>query len=156
MNATFTKLQDGSWGLRVKGDPTPGAAVTVSKRDGGTDTKTVGRVLYRGDGFAVCTIGEAADRPAPTTAPAGRTSRLFRDVKVGAVVLKGGKRYGVVTEVDAADGFAVVKLDRAKRTGSDEEHDYGAARGTRVSQSMICRLGGDADAPLQPTFSVVL
>ena len=34
MTATYTKLRNGSWGLRVKGSATVGDQVTVTKRDG--------------------------------------------------------------------------------------------------------------------------
>lgn len=47
--ATFARLQDQTWGLRVNGPrPTPGTSITVSKRDGGTKTVTVGAVLWHG------------------------------------------------------------------------------------------------------------
>lgn len=56
MNATFAKLRDGSWGLRVKGQVSSGQSVTVTKKSGGSEVKTVGRVLWSGDGVSLCTI----------------------------------------------------------------------------------------------------
>ena len=52
---TYTKLRDGSWGLRGHG-LTAGATVRVTKRDGSSKTETVGRVLWTGDGVSLATI----------------------------------------------------------------------------------------------------
>jgi hypothetical protein len=62
---TFSKLQDGSWGLRALGVPLPvaGDRVSVTKKDGTVESKVVGRVVWQGvdrygDGLpcALCTI----------------------------------------------------------------------------------------------------
>lgn len=59
MNATYTKLKDGSWGLRGAG-LTAGARVTVTTKAGVTKTETVGRVLWTGNGISIATIAAAA------------------------------------------------------------------------------------------------
>jgi hypothetical protein len=64
--ATFTKLKDGSWGLRVAGEVAAGDEVTVSKRDGSSETKSVGRVLWTGSGVALCTIADSGARRSGT------------------------------------------------------------------------------------------
>lgn len=57
MSATFTKLKSGEWGIRVVGAARPGMTVTVSKKDGTTDTKTIGKVVWSGNGVTICTMG---------------------------------------------------------------------------------------------------
>lgn len=83
MNATFTKLNDGTWGLRVTGTATAGQTVTVKKKDGSTETKCVGRVVFSGNGVSICTIGTGAAPSAARPAPTGTASRKWADVKVG-------------------------------------------------------------------------
>ena len=53
MYATYTKLNDGSWGLRVSCGPVaPYATVTVTKKSGETKVETVGQVLWTGNGVS--------------------------------------------------------------------------------------------------------
>lgn len=50
---TFTKLRDGSWGVRGH-DLVEGQRVTVTKKSGGTSTGTVGAVLFTAeDGITI-------------------------------------------------------------------------------------------------------
>lgn len=58
---TYTKLRNGSWGLRGH-DLAAGAQVVVSKRDGSTKTEVVGRILWTGQGITLATISQAAAR----------------------------------------------------------------------------------------------
>lgn len=62
---TFTKLRTGDWGLRVtgRGDVAPGDTVAVTKRSGQTELKTVGRVIWRGDGVVLCSIANGGGTP---------------------------------------------------------------------------------------------
>ncbi len=54
--ATYCRLEDGSWGLRVEGNPIVGSSVVVRKKDGTKASETVGRVL-RNNGYQwYCTI----------------------------------------------------------------------------------------------------
>lgn len=48
MCATYTKLNNGRWGVRVPGTPTAGQTVTVETRDGKTKTEIIERVLWTG------------------------------------------------------------------------------------------------------------
>lgn len=66
LSATWTKLRDGSFGLRVSSeDVRPGETVTARRKDGSTSREIVGRVLWTGEGVALCTVGSSA--PAPRT-----------------------------------------------------------------------------------------
>lgn len=50
MSASYTKLRDGNWGVRIVGPaPQQGATVTVTKKSGETKTETIGRLLWEGD-----------------------------------------------------------------------------------------------------------
>lgn len=60
MRATWTKLRSGEWGLRVTGgSPRSGDRVTVTKRNGESRVVAVGRIIWRGDGATLCTVGLA-------------------------------------------------------------------------------------------------
>jgi hypothetical protein len=58
MTIRYTKLRDGSWGIRgpeiYKG--MDGAAVTVQRKDGTGRTEVIDRVIWRGDGIGLATI----------------------------------------------------------------------------------------------------
>jgi hypothetical protein len=71
--ATFTKLRDGSWGLRVPGKASAGQSVQVLTKSGQKSTKVVGKVLWSGADpggsmISLCTIneGEASVKPGPS------------------------------------------------------------------------------------------
>src|SRR4051812_33021727 len=55
--ATFSRLRHGDWGLRVTGKCQAGMRVTVTKRDGSSSQIIIGRVLWEGDDYTLCTIG---------------------------------------------------------------------------------------------------
>lgn len=68
-NATYTKLRDGSWGIRVEGEkPVVGQVIIVRKKSGETRNETVKAVLWSGDGVNLCSIksgdSETARKPA--------------------------------------------------------------------------------------------
>ena len=69
MNATYGKLDDGTWGLRVEGGvPGIGASITVTKKDGSQKTEVVGSILWQGTTRsgkpgALCTIAGARKEP---------------------------------------------------------------------------------------------
>lgn len=60
--ATYTKLNNGDWGIKVIGDIATGASVTVTKRDGSTKTEIVGKVVWTGKDkysnadVSICTV----------------------------------------------------------------------------------------------------
>lgn len=77
MNATYTKLRDGNWGLRVEGAPQVGDAVTVVKKSGDTEERVIGRVVWTGERDGK-TISLCAIRAKTTCDNCGRhTSRLY-------------------------------------------------------------------------------
>jgi hypothetical protein len=55
VNATYTKLSNGDWGVLCDTRPNVGDAVTVTKRDKSTKRETIAQVWTRGEKFA-CAI----------------------------------------------------------------------------------------------------
>lgn len=78
--ATYTKLRDGSWGVKVRGKATVGQTVTVTKRDGQKKTETITQVLWTGDGVSLCAISAAREtghgRPTQATRRAANKAPL--------------------------------------------------------------------------------
>jgi hypothetical protein len=70
MTATYTKLRDGSWGVRVVGTVAPGAMVQVVKKSGESKTKIIGRVVWTGNGVTLATL--ACESTRSTTHRRGR------------------------------------------------------------------------------------
>ena len=58
--ATYAKLKNGDWGVRVQGVTTVGATVQVTKRDGSSKTETIAKVLWSGEGISLCAIRPTA------------------------------------------------------------------------------------------------
>lgn len=59
--ATYTKLQNGTWGIRVTlPAPSVGESVTVTTKAGQVKTETVEKVLWQGNGVAICAIAQRA------------------------------------------------------------------------------------------------
>ena len=57
MQATYTKLRDGSWGVRVIGAAvTAGQSLTVNTKAGEAKGETIDRVLWSGDGASICSV----------------------------------------------------------------------------------------------------
>lgn len=67
---SFTKLKDGSWGLRVNGTAKKGDAVKVTKKDGTTDYKTIREVVFSKDGVTVAKFSGEGPRIRYTLAEA--------------------------------------------------------------------------------------
>lgn len=63
LKATFQRLRNGDWGLRVQGDAQPGDQVLTTTKAGKSQRMTVGEVVWRGDGVTVTTIAQT-DRTA--------------------------------------------------------------------------------------------
>jgi hypothetical protein len=60
--ATFLRLDGGKWGLRVVGDTSPGAVVTVTRRDGEAKQLTVGKILSKKGDVWFCTIATEEEK----------------------------------------------------------------------------------------------
>lgn len=58
---TYARLRNGEWGLRVQGAiPAPGTTLVVAKRDGSTKQEVVEKVVWSGDGVALCAIARVS------------------------------------------------------------------------------------------------
>lgn len=62
--ATYTKLKDGSWGLRVAGKAFDGQDVLVVTRDGRRVEENVGKVLWTDGKISICRTFAAKARGA--------------------------------------------------------------------------------------------
>lgn len=80
--ATFTRLRDESWGLRIVGPlpVDPGQTVRVTKKDGTATTERVGEVVWSdGKGVTLARVARVATPASPRPAHAGgRSSGGFR------------------------------------------------------------------------------
>jgi len=66
--ATYTKLRDGSWGIKTTAATVrPGAQFVVRKQSGETKTETVGKVVWSGDGVTICSIASSSAQRKPTS-----------------------------------------------------------------------------------------
>jgi hypothetical protein len=92
-SASFSKLQNGEWGIRVRGNARAGQQVSVTKRDGGTSPAIVEKVLWAGDGVSICSIeprepaaGSGRQAPSRQQQPAasGNGSRQGNGQRPGA------------------------------------------------------------------------
>jgi hypothetical protein len=54
--ATYTKLRNDTWGIRVQGPAVPGDTVEVTTRAGETKKEVVEKVVWEGDGVTICAI----------------------------------------------------------------------------------------------------
>lgn len=85
MSVSFTRLKDGSWGLRSADPLTEGATVAVTKRDGSQTNAGVGRLIWSGNGahiYASVALAPAPRFPGPGSGPGSgnvkRTARPWR------------------------------------------------------------------------------
>jgi len=80
--ARFTKLTDGSWGIRITGElPTQGTTVTVGKADGSTTVVFVGSTITSVDGVHIVRCVSAPRRTTTAARPttyAGERARMIR------------------------------------------------------------------------------
>lgn len=59
MQATYTKLKSGAWGVRVNSESVrKGQSITVAKKDGSTKTETIAAVVWHGNGISLCAIAQ--------------------------------------------------------------------------------------------------
>lgn len=73
MNATYTKLNSGDWGVKIVGEkPAEGSAITVKKKSGESKIETIGKVIWSGSGAHLCTITKAG---AASTSSGSRSGR---------------------------------------------------------------------------------
>lgn len=78
MNASYTKLRDGTWGVRIAGSATVGQSITVTTKAGAAKQETIAKVLWSGNGVSICAVAQRA-RPVASSysgeqrAPGGRS-----------------------------------------------------------------------------------
>lgn len=83
-SATYTKLRDGSWGLRVTGPtPTTNQKVTVVKRDGTRKTEHIAAILWSSDGVHLCSISQCFSSQRPLSPQRGGSGRGVRGTWTG-------------------------------------------------------------------------
>ena len=79
ITASPTKLRDGSWGLRVPAGTEPGTVVQVTTRSGKSWLARTGKVLWEGDGVALCVEDDGFQQEAEdTTAGLARSGRVWQ------------------------------------------------------------------------------
>lgn len=61
MTATYTKLRDGSWGIRATNAVAPGASISVTKKSGENKIENIGRVIWSGNGVWLATIEKSSN-----------------------------------------------------------------------------------------------
>ena len=71
-SASFKKLNDGNWGIRVTGTaPVAGAGLVVAKRDGSTSSVVVDSILSsiveKGETVTICSIKQTARKTTTAT-----------------------------------------------------------------------------------------
>lgn len=101
MQATYTKLRTGAWGVKLTGvvGSTVPANVTVTKRDGTAKAERIAEVLWRGDGAMICTIAAGAARASAY----GGTGYRARGCKTGGNCSSFGS--GKSCGADDCDGY---------------------------------------------------
>lgn len=88
--ATYTKLRDGSWGIRAPFPVTAGQAITVTKKSGESKTEKISRVLWSGDGITFCAIVKLTSGAAGTyRRSSGRRSGRYECEECGDMVESG-------------------------------------------------------------------
>ena len=72
---TYSKLRDGTWGVRgLVADVKPGATITVTKKGGQVKPELVGNVIWTDGTVALATITKAPAKT-PTPAAPGKPKR---------------------------------------------------------------------------------
>ena len=54
--ASWCKLRDGSWGVKVDGTATVGQSIKVAKNSGETQDVTIQRIVFSGNGVSLCAV----------------------------------------------------------------------------------------------------
>lgn len=57
---TYTKLQNGNWGLRIQGSAQAGQMIAVVKKSGESKKEQVGKIVWTGNGVTLATIAAAS------------------------------------------------------------------------------------------------
>jgi len=91
-SATFSRLESGEWGLRIEGKVKPGDTVQVTTKDGRKSHKVIGKVVKKGKGITLATIGDQPASPPrikpedlPAPPPIDKASPVVSDEKKQAI-----------------------------------------------------------------------
>ena len=73
-SASWARLRDGSWGLRIEGAGLrAGDRVRARRKDGSDSIETIGRIAWTGEGVTVASVVASAK---PATRSYGSSSRV--------------------------------------------------------------------------------
>lgn len=75
MASTYTKLRDGSWGIRATEPVDKGQVVSVTKKSGETSTETIRAIVWSGNGVWLCSVEPKAKTPVRAEKGCGRCCR---------------------------------------------------------------------------------
>lgn len=76
--ATYAKLKNGNWGVRVVGSACEGQSVTVAKKSGETKIETIGKIVWSGNGVSLCAISTGERTGSYSSIGARRNVRMAR------------------------------------------------------------------------------
>lgn len=85
--ASWTKLRNGDWGVKVEGTAQAGQTVSVRKKSGEQQSVTVDKVIWSGNGITLCSVKQRersegrSDRH--VCAECGRPGYLVSDLEDG-------------------------------------------------------------------------
>lgn len=54
--ASYTRLNNGNWGVRVKGEVSPGDRLSVYTRGGRAKPEVVDKIIWRGTDISLCSL----------------------------------------------------------------------------------------------------
>ncbi len=77
---TYTKLRNGSWGVRVEGYCRTGLVVTVTTKGGKKKHETIDKIFWSGNGLSICSIVKK-EQPAPVQQERETVREVKPDVK---------------------------------------------------------------------------
>lgn len=86
---SYTKLKDGTWGVKVRGSVAAGDKVTVQTKAGATKEETVAKVIWTGQGVSICSVarqtagGEPKRGGRDVCCECGRPGKLVSDLEDG-------------------------------------------------------------------------
>jgi hypothetical protein len=117
--ATWARLRDGAWGLRVQGEARTGDTVRAVRASGASALVRVGRIVWSGEGVTLATAGEEVREPRAEAAPRRRGgSRRAAPVEAPALVVQAPAP--VEAPVEATLALAVGRLGTEARAARAE------------------------------------
>ena len=115
MEATYCKLNDGSWGMRVAGRAFSGSRVMMRKKSGACHAATVGKIISRNSHFTIATILHS-DAIAKASATVKAAATVASPVTVG-----GDDRDDGFTDYERQQEERAYKAEMARDEALEEE-----------------------------------